>query len=421
MYAIKIEKTASFVDENIEIAISGKPKEILCLKIQTSDLYSANGNIRQMEVGTKWYAEKEIFLDDKGIALMDAKIFTTLQIVKSKVSGLPQKLSEVAENRSSHYTLTLVKAGKEVARIEHERMFCDNTVDSVDICSKQLTARYFIKREMKEDIQKVPGIIVVSGSDGRIERAQAIAECFARRGFGAIAVCYFGMENVEKDLSRVPMEYIENAITYLKKRKEIDPNKIGIYGRSKGGEMVLLAATLFPKIKFVVANTPSIYVNQGLKTSGGLSPYSSWCYQSREIPFIKTPISAAIRLLWAFCLKKRFAFRHFYQAITWNKQDHLAARIKIEETNAKMLLLSSDTDAIWPSDLYAKEAVEIMKQASKGDNIQSYCYHNSGHMLTIPYQPIPNCEEYGGRLEEGVSATIDAWNKTIEFIDNYNH
>lgn len=41
-----------------------------------------------------------------------------------------------------------------------------------------------------------------------------------------------------------------------------------------------------------------------------------------------------------------------------------------------------------------------MKLHNKLSHIKSDSYHNAGHMLTIPNQPIPYCEEYGEKMQK---------------------
>lgn len=46
-----------------------------------------------------------------------------------------------------------------------------------------------------------------------------------------------------------------------------------------------------------------------------------------------------------------------------------------------------------------KEAYQIMKASEKEKNFKKLCYTIAGHMITLPYQPIPNCEDYGRTIE----------------------
>lgn len=417
-YQIKITPEISFMDENVRIEIIGNPEESLQLQMTTKDYYNINGDIRVMDVGSQWESIIEIKLDGDGIKVFDASIFTTMHIVEGKKSKLEQDLAKLQENRKCHIDIKLYKGNKVITENLHERVFCDDTVISKNVISNQLLARYFTK----SNSSKCPTIIVVSGSDGRIEKAQAIAQCLAMKGFSTLALCYFGMDHVPNDLDRIQMEYLKNAIEWLSKQPEVDADRIGIYGRSKGGEMVLLAATLFPQLKYVVANTPSNYVNEGIIGGSRTSGHSSWCFGDNEIPFIKTSKRSLLKLMIGLIKKNPRAFREFYQSLTWKHSNakHPDARIMIEKSNASFLLIASDTDGIWPSDSYIKDAYQIMKDNEKEKYCKQFCYSGAGHMLTLPYQPIPNCEEYGGTIENAIQATIGSWKETVQFLVSSN-
>ena len=139
-------------------------------------------------------------------------------------------------------------------------MYRSENVKCVDINEDNLVARYF---KADDDMPK-PGIIVLSGSEGGMEKAQITAGLLASHGFSALALCYFGLEGLPSSLEKIPLEYIENAIKWMEKEQTVLSDKICIYGRSKGGELALLAASIFKQIKGVIANTPSSIVWQGL-------------------------------------------------------------------------------------------------------------------------------------------------------------
>lgn len=68
--------------------------------------------------------------------------------------------------------------------------------------------------------------------------------------FPALALALFRTRQTQKDLSCVPVEYVENSISWL---KDQGYQKIGIDGTSKGSEMALVAASMFPDISCVIA------------------------------------------------------------------------------------------------------------------------------------------------------------------------
>ena len=104
---------------------------------------------------------------------------------------------------------------------------------------------------------KAPALIIVSGSEGRIEKAQNIAQLLSSRGYICLAVAYFGLEGLPKHLERIPLECLMEAKDYLRQHPQVDSEKIGLYGRSKGAELVLAEESIFNDVQCLVLNSPS--------------------------------------------------------------------------------------------------------------------------------------------------------------------
>src|SRR4029450_14052521 len=79
----------------------------------------------------------------------------------------------------------------------------------------------------------------------------------ARNGFAALALAYFGMEGLPKELDQIPLEYFQSALAYIRSHRSLDSDQIGIAGNSKGAELALLLASEDPAIRCVLAFSPS--------------------------------------------------------------------------------------------------------------------------------------------------------------------
>lgn len=91
-----------------------------------------------------------------------------------------------------------------------------------------------------------------------------MGEILARNGFAAIAVAYFAMERLPKELDQIPLEYFQNVLAYVRSHRSLNPDRMGIAGNSKGAELALLLASQDPAIRAVVAFAPSSVVWQSL-------------------------------------------------------------------------------------------------------------------------------------------------------------
>ncbi len=58
----------------------------------------------------------------------------------------------------------------------------------------------------------------MSGSNGGMKLTRQAAAFYHKNGFPALALALFRTKQTPKNLSRVPVEYVEDAIAWLKQR-----------------------------------------------------------------------------------------------------------------------------------------------------------------------------------------------------------
>ncbi len=127
-------------------------------------------------------------------------------------------------------------------------------------------------------------IVLGSGFATRKESIQPHGEFFARAGFVALAIDYrtFGASSGEPRGQVFPFwqaEDYRSGVSYLETRAEVDPERIGIWGMSFAGGVVLQAAAYEPRIKAVVSQTPVV---NGWRWAQGLRPRGEWEKLVRE-------------------------------------------------------------------------------------------------------------------------------------------
>ena len=187
-------------------------------------------------------------------------------------------------------------------------------------------------------------VIVMSGSNGGMGITKKEAAFYHKNGIPALALALFGTRHTQKDLDRVPVDYVEKAILWL---KEQGYKKIGIDGMSKGSEMALLSASMFKDLAFVIARVPSYFVSEGLSVKGKSkmpSGTSCWSYKGKEIPY--APYNQR-----TFNLLKTFLEEKELHIIRFNRDKNVTRQtiIPVEKISGPILLLSSKNDEVWPS------------------------------------------------------------------------
>jgi hypothetical protein len=141
--------------------------------------------------------------------------------------------------------------GKSAKRTLKRPLLADG-VEVSEVSENGLAAEYY-----RPPAETLSNIIVFGGSGGGMEGGRSLARFLSGHGFGALALAYFGLPGLDFNLVRIPLEIIENAIGYLKKRPDAAPDKIGICGISRGGELSLLCGSVLSDIRAVAALTPS--------------------------------------------------------------------------------------------------------------------------------------------------------------------
>ena len=109
---------------------------------------------------------------------------------------------------------------------------------------------------------KAPAIVMANGFSGVKEQILPdIASKFADAGFVTMVFDYryFGDSEGEPRNQNFPLEMVEdyrNAITWISDQPEVDPERMGIWGTSFSGGLVLYVGAYDKRVKAVVAQVP---------------------------------------------------------------------------------------------------------------------------------------------------------------------
>lgn len=279
---------------------------------------------------------------------------------------------------------------------------------------------------------KLPGVVVIPGSDGGIP--ETIAKSIASYGYAVLALGYFGFEGLPPYLENINLEYFKKAIEWFKSR--VDMTSLALLGYSRGGELALLLGSIFPKlIDSIIAYEPSCFVSGGFPHPNR----PAWLLNNQPVlPYVKGRMSREEDLseaedLFLACQEGIIPFHEntskdpyeivdLFLARQKSQQGVSSAVIPVENIACPLLVISGGQDKIWPSSFYAKEIRNRLIEKKSDIQREFLNYQNAGHGIIFPfegsiYHPVGKfwCT-LGGTSNGNKQACEDAWKATLEFL-----
>lgn len=402
---IELISQTDLADESFYIAINGlEPRAKYCVEMYLSDYYCINAPLL-LDYDVIWKSTA-IFLSDQD-GMIDTSqtasisgsykggsemgLFFNARPLKNRKRRLPSFLDRIPLLDQFFVKIKIMQGNTVIAERTFSRRYMSSQISHQDIYGEHFQGRLFYDKKLR----KAPAVIIVSGSEGRIEKAQNIAQLLSSRGYICLAIAYFGLEGLPQNLERIPIECLEEAKDFLYHHPQVDDTKIGIYGRSKGAELVLAGQSILDDVQCLVLNSPTNVIFEGIK--GKLNSHSSsWTYLQKELPYQKFQLGNY--------LLNKFLGRHI--------PEDSRAQIDVSKIASPLLLLGSDVDEIWD----ASSAIDDIISHYKGKSILFKKYHETGHMLTVAYQPNHRYRKDWRLL---MKESVDSWFATINFFDTH--
>ncbi len=262
-----------------------------------------------------------------------------------------------------------------------------------------------------------PAIIMLGGSEGGLQEPHNVmARKLAAQGFSVLYPGYYRTSESNQSFNMVPLETFDRAIEWLSARDDIDSNRIGIIGGSKGAEGALLVAVRHPEIKAVVAVAPTNAVWQGFDwNSMDMSQFSSsWTEYGKPLPYL--PYKPIDWRQWFRGGAMLEMYRQSWEALP----EHPEAEIPVERIAAPVLLICGEGDALWPSCDMAR-AIDRRAEEKGGPEVTLLAYEDAGHMLYGAVRS-PGEDRYdslsalGGTPEGNNAARKDNWPRIVAFL-----
>lgn len=245
-----------------------------------------------------------------------------------------------------------------------------------------------------------PALLALGGSEGGLgEGSKRLALALQAEGFSVLTLSYHRAPGQPPHLELIPLEMFARAISWLQRQAEVDPERIGLVGVSKGAEAGLIVATRDPRIRAVVLGAPSSVAWQGASFDRDGTFASSWTERGRPLDHL-----AYGRWKWWTEMTPILA------GTLATLPQHPGAAIPIERTSAPVLLVCGEADTLWPSCPMSRQLAERARSQGRPE-VALLAYPGAGH--GVLGQPVRQGE---GADTPTNRARIHSWPRAVAFL-----
>jgi len=393
---LEVAPSRVLIDEAASIRVTGlKPSERVTLRAELVD-----------GADERWTSQADFVADAQGG--IDASQQAPLDGSYKEVSAMglvwsmsPEKKGKVGRYQAPRnlgpqlIEIQLLRGGVPLATARLEQVAMGEGVRRTHVTDNGLRGAYF----SPAGEGRHPAVLVLGGSEGGFPARRAA--WLASRGYAALALAYFHYEDLPDKLESIPLEYFGRALQWLSGRPETVRQPLAVMGASRGGELALQLASMYPALSAVVAYVPA---NVRYPSCCGITavPYA-WTWGGN--PLAWQPVRAG----------------------AGPPDMLLRAKIEIEKTNAAVLLISGGEDHVWPSSLMADSVIDRLKHAHFAHPFENLKYPHAGHTAGRP-EIVPAWQgetrhpisgrpmQAGGSVKGNAESSLDAIPKVLEFL-----
>jgi hypothetical protein len=335
----------------------------------------------------------------------------------------PKAIEKITQNISVNESLFIDISAE--CEAEHASARLERLFKTPGIKSERITDG-FVGEFFYSDNPENKTILWLGGSGSNLAINSLVCAPLASRGFNVLSVPFFGEKGLPDKLSRIPLEYFEKVFAWLEKHPVTAGKEFSILGMSKGAEAALLLASRYSSlIHRVVLWAPHAYCFQGIAYKNE----SSWTYAGKDLPYVE------LKNLWVIehmlgCMVKNepFGFTPVFQKGLARAKNKEAARIKVEDARADLLMVTSTDCGMWNTQDGCVEIMDTLKRKNYPYNHDLVVYEDAGEPYLVPYVIPVSINSVkmaprlvlttGGTLQGNAFAQVDAWNRAIEFLKN---
>jgi dienelactone hydrolase len=355
--------------------------------------------------GQSWKSEAEFLADAQGVVDLSRQAPLKGSYKGQSAMGMIWSMMPVTKGVGSYEAprflapqtieFQVLRQGQEIARGQMEQIAVAETVRQIRV-QGQLHGTFFVPGGEG----RYPGALVVGGSEGGVPLRRAA--WLASHGFAALALAYFRYEDLPPDLEAIPLEYFGGALDWMAQRPEILPDRIGVVGTSRGGELALQLGSMYSRIKAVVAYVPAD-VRYPACCGNTRVPYA-WTWQGQPLAYASLRAGNDPRA----------------------RSD---AAIAVEHSHGPMPLIGAEDDGVWRSASMVDAVAGRLHRTHFPYTVEVLKYPHAGHRAGRPeivpawhgstIHPVSGrVMDVGGSPAGDAESSIDAIPKVLTFLRN---
>ena len=265
-----------------------------------------------------------------------------------------------------------------------------------------------------DEIRHKGVVITFGGSEGSIN--EHMAEYLTSAGYEVVSVYYFGQKDQPQSGETIGIELYEEIYSYIIENCA-NTDTITILGTSKGAQLALLISTYYDSVDNLILIAPSAYISPAKK----LGTNSSWTYYEEEKEHLNGNTMKPVIISIVNIILNKPQDQLVYMNALFTKSTNLEeARIKAEESNARMLLFYGGDDRMFD----AKSASYIIKEHAKNE-VTIHGYENAGHSFGSPSVTTHDENLFinilsGGDIDSNIEADLDSKRVILETLEQWH-
>lgn len=226
-------------------------------------------------------------------------------------------------------------------------------------------------------------MIVILGGEKSLLPGIKIAERFADYGIIGLAVSLFGDDGLPDSPDAVPLEMFIPAVNYLRETRGIA--HISVYGQSMGSIFAVLVAQYIGGMENLIMVAPTHVPFEGtLSDKKTLTGRSVATWKGQDIPFVRADFSKVKAMKYqthpAAADRVTGMWVAYYQA--YQKEEQVTkAKLAIEQTKARILLIAGEMDEMWPASDSVRAIERDLKEKNYDREVQVIHFPYGGHLI----------------------------------------